>query len=174
MEFNNKKVLIAFFSRNGDNYSNGAIVNLEVGNTEIIANMIQKHTGGELFKIDTVKDYPQDYMKTTEVAKEELNNGEYPELSNYLDDIEDYDFIFLGYPNWWSTMPMAVFSFLEHYNFDNKIIIPFCTHEGSGMGRSENDIKKFAPNSEIAKGLAIKGSLVNNSEKIVLDWINNL
>jgi flavodoxin len=134
------KSLIAYFSRKGNNIVGGKIVNLPVGNTEVAAKMIQKLTGSDTFRIDTVKDYPSDYNKTTDVARQELRQNARPELSGRMDNMDDYRVIFLGYPNWWGTMPMAVFTFLETYDFSGKTIIPFCTHEGSGMGHCNNSL----------------------------------
>ena len=164
------KNLIAYYSRKGQNYVNGDIKNLAKGNTEIIAEFIQKAVGGDLFEIDTVKEYPIDYTECTVVAKEELNQKLRPELKNYLDSIAEYDTIFLGYPCWWGTMPMACYTFLEHYDTAGKKIVPFCTHEGSGMGGSEKEIKKTCPKSQVLSGLAIHGAEASNSESAAAAW----
>lgn len=166
-----EKCLIAYYSRAGNNYVNGSIVNLPVGNTEVAANMIQKLTGGDLFKINTVKTYPTDYTKTTEVAQQELRQNARPELTGRIDNMADYEIIVLGYPNWWGTMPMAVYTFLEAYDFSGKTIIPFCTHEGSGMGHSESDIKKLCAKATVLKGLAIKGGNVQRAESEIAAWL---
>ena len=168
------KSLIAYFSRTGNNYVGGNIVNLPVGNTEVAANMIQKLTGSEIFRIDTVKSYPEDYHETTDVAKQELRQNARPELSGHLDNMADYSLIYLGYPNRCGTMPMAVFTFLEEYDFANKVIIPFCTHEGSGMGRSESDIRKICPDASVLKGLPIRGGNVQKAESDIADWLRTL
>lgn len=171
MNLDNKKVLIAYFSREGNNYVNGSIVNLPMGNTQIAAEMIEEHTGGDLFRIEANYSYPADYTKCTEVAKDELRSNARPELTESVDNIEDYDVIFLGYPNWWGTAPMPVFTFLEEHDFDGKIIVPFCTHEGSGMGHSEKDIKEICPRAEVKKGLAIHGGSVKGAKKSIVNWI---
>lgn len=168
---NTEKCLIAYYSRAGNNYVGGSIVNLPVGNTEVAANMIQKLTGGDLFKINTVKTYPTDYTETTEVAQRELRQNVRPELTGRIDNMADYRMIFLGYPNWWGTMPMAVYTFLEAYDFSGKTILPFCTHEGSGMGHSESDIKKLCPKSTVLKGLSLKGGSVQRSESEIAAWL---
>jgi flavodoxin len=168
------KSLIAFFSRKGNNYVGGRIVNLPIGNTEVAAQMIQKLAGGDLFRIETVKDYPSDYEATTDVARQELRQKARPELAGRVDTMADYTVIFLGYPNWWSTMPMAVFTFLEGYDFSGKTIIPFCTHEGSGMGHSESDIRKLCPTATLAKGLAITGGSVQRAGKEIATWLREL
>lgn len=166
-----KKILIAYFSREGGNYVSGRIVNLSVGNTEVVAKMIQKITGGELFRINTVKKYPDNYKEATKVAQQELRDNARPELSEYLDNIDDYEIIILCYPNWWGTMPMPVFTFLEKYDFTEKTIIPVCTHEGSGLGHSESDIRKTCPNVRLEKGLAIKGSNVHSAQPEIEKWL---
>ncbi len=165
-------VLIAYYSRRGQNYVNGDIKNLPRGNTELIAEMIQKHVGGELFEIDTVKEYPIDYTECTLVAKDELRQKTRPELKKYLDDVNQYDVIYLGYPCWWGLPPMAVFTFLERYDWKGKIIRPFSTHEGSGLGGSISRIKKACPGSEVKAGLAIHGADAARSEAAVVNWLN--
>lgn len=170
-KFKESKTLIAYYSREGNNYAGGRIVNLPVGNTEVAAEMIQKITGGELFRINTIKKYPEDYTETTKVAQQELRDNARPELSEYLENIDDYEVIILGYPNWWGTMPMPVFTFLEKYDFAGKTILPFCTHEGSGMGKSEADIKKLCPSARLEKGLAIKGSNVHSAQPEIEKWL---
>ena len=164
--------LILYFSRAGNNYSNDGIKNIEIGNTEVIANYIKEFTDADMFKIEPLNEYPLDYMECTELAKEELNNNIRPELKEYLNNIDDYDIIYLGFPNWWNTLPMAVWTQLEKLDFEGKIIKPFVTHEGSGFGRSEKDIKKLCKGAEIRKGLSIQGSLVDDSKDKVKTWLN--
>lgn len=168
---NETRSLVAYYSRAGNNYVNGDIVDLPVGNTEVAATMIQKLTGSEVFRIDTVKPYPEGYHETTEVAKEELRGNARPEISGHVDNMADYEVIYLGYPNWWGTMPMAVFTFLEAYDLAGKTIIPFCTHEGSGMGRSERDIEEICTGAVVLKGLPIRGGRVQEAEKDIADWL---
>ena len=112
MNFDDKKVLIAYYSRRGENYVNGDVKNLEKGNTEIIAEFIQEFTDGDIFIIDSVKEYSPDYFKCIEEAKEELENNVMVELKENINNLNDYDFIFLGYPNWWGTIPMVVATFI--------------------------------------------------------------
>jgi len=160
MEYKNKKCLIAYFSRKGNNYVDGRIVDLVVGNTEIVARLIHDRVAAEMFHIQTVDGYPADYTQTTEMAKVQLQCHARPEVTKTVPNMKDYDIIFLGYPNWWGSMPMAVFTFLESYDFSGKTIIPFCTHEGSGMGHSERDIRTCCPTAQILKGLPLRGSHV--------------
>ena len=170
----NSKSLIAYFSRKGNNYVGGSIVNLPIGNTEVIAKKIRELTGSDTFEIKTIKSYPEDYTETTNVAKEELSNNFRPELTEIVDDMDSYDVIYIGYPNWYGTMPMAVFTFLESYDFSGKTIIPYCTHEGSGLGQSVRDMKKLCPNSRVLDGLAIKGGSVNRNQNDVSAWLHKL
>jgi len=165
------KSLIVYYSRAGSNYVGGNIVNLPVGNTEVAAHIIQSLTGASIHKIDTITQYPSDYHETTEVSKKELRQNARPELSTHLADISEYDVIYLGYPNWWGTMPMAVFTFLEKYDFSGKTIIPFCTHEGSGLGRSEKDICKLCPTATVSRGLSIVGGSVRTAEEPIRKWL---
>ena len=167
-----KKILIAYYSRKGQNYWNGSIKNLAKGNTEIIAEMIEEIASGDLFEIDTVDEYPSDYYECIDFAKQELRDKSRPEITDTVDNMDNYDVIFLGYPNWWGTMPMAVFTFLEQYDLSGKIIIPFCTNEGSGMGVSEKDIKN-ATKATVKKGLSIHGAEAQNSKKAVEKWVKN-
>lgn len=168
------KNLIAYYSRKGQNYWNGSIKNLAKGNTEIVAEFIQKAIGGDLFEIETVKHYPEDYYACIDEAQKELRAASRPELKSYPENLDNYDNIFVGFPNWWGTMPMAVFSFLEHYDLTGKNIIPFCTNEGSGMGSSERDIKQICAGAQIQKGLSVHGAESLNSEKQVRDWLTKL
>ena len=165
------KTLIAFFSRAGENYAGGSMVNLQVGNTEVAAKMIQKLTKGDTFRIRTGKDYPAGYNETTEVAKQELRQKARPALSSCVDNLDDYGVIILGYPNWWGTMPMAVFTFLEAHDFSGKTVIPFCTHEGSGLGRSESDIRQTCPAAKVLKGISINGGSVQRAENDISAWL---
>jgi flavodoxin len=170
----NSKSLIAYFSRKGNNYVGGSIVNLPIGNTEVVAKKIQALTGSELFQIRTVKAYPEDYTETTNVAQDELSENARPEFTAMVDDMDSYGVIYIGYPNWWGTMPMAVFTFLDSYDFSGKTIIPYCTHEGSGMGSSERDIKKLCPKAKVLSGLAIKGGTVGRADKDLAIWLKKL
>lgn len=163
--------LIVFYSRADENYFGGAYRYVEVGNTEKAAKMIEEKTGAELFKIEQVKPYAKDYNTCIDQAKADQRADARPELTRYPDSLDDYDEIYLGFPNYWGTMPMAVFTFLEHFNFNGKTIHPFCTHEGSGMESSERDIKKLCPGAKVTKGLAIHGSAVDGSKAAIEGWV---
>ncbi len=136
--------------------------------------MIQKITGGDLFQIEPVTAYPKDYTKTTEVTKNELRAKARPELKEKVINMGAYDVTLLGYPIWWGTPPMPVFTFLESYDFSGKIIVPFCTHEGSGLGHSEKDIIKACPKATVLEGIAIHGTSASSAHSQVSSWINKL
>lgn len=167
-------ILTVYYSRKGENYFGGSIRSVDKGNTAYVAEFIQKAVGGDLFEIDTVKSYSDDYTTCTEEAQADLRANARPELKEYIDDLNGYDTIFVGYPNWWGTCPMAVFTFLEHYDLTGKRIIPFCTNEGSGMGSSELDLKLICVGATVEKGLAITGSKAATSETKVVDWVTNI
>lgn len=163
--------LIAFYSRADENYVNGLIKTLEVGNTEVVAGIIKELTGADLFKIEQVEPYAKDYNQCIAQAQADQRQNARPKLKTYPQTLDGYDVIYLGFPNYWSTMPMAVFTFLEHFDFCKKTIKPFCTHEGSGMGNSISHIKKLCPTAVLEEGLAIRGGSVERSRKEIEKWI---
>lgn len=162
--------LIIYYSRKGENYINGGVKSISKGNTEIVAEFIQKAVGGDLFELDTVKPYAADYYTCIEEAKRELNSGARPELKKYLSDISEYDNIFVCGPCWWGTFPMAVFSQLEKLDFSGKKVMVVMTHEGSGLGSCERDLKKLCAGAEFGKGLAVHGADASKSESTVAAW----
>lgn len=170
----NKKVLVAYFSRTGENYNVG---NISKGNTHIIAKMIAEETNGKLFQIKPVKPYPDEYKACVDIAKAEKENKARPAIKEDI-AIENYDVIFLGYPNWWGDMPMVVYTFLEKHNWKGKKIIPFCTHEGSGLSGTERLLEQTCQGATIAEGLAIQGTTAQKSQpqalKTVQAWLNKL
>ena len=119
--------LVIYFSRAGENYFGGKLMNIEKGNTEVIAEYIQELTGADLFKVEPVVEYPEDYMKCIDVAKKEMQSNARPEIKESLNDISDYDTIFIGFPNWWGTLPMPMFTQLEQLDFTGKVVKPFVT-----------------------------------------------
>ena len=172
------KTLIAFFSRADENYFGGAMRYVKVGNTEIVAGIMKELTGADTFKIEMKDPYSPVYMTCIDEAKKDKLSNARPELSGYLDSIDEYDTIVLGYPNYWGTFPMAVATFLERYDFTGKTILPLCTNEGSGMGSSESDIKKSAKGAKVKNGLAIRGNDCQNDQdsvrKEVSEWVTGL
>lgn len=168
------KNLIIYYSREGENYWNGGIKNLLKGNTEIVAEFIQKAVGGDLFRVETVKEYAEDYYACIDEAKKELNEQARPELKKYMDSIADYDNIFICGPCWWGTFPMAIFTQLEKLDFAGKKVFAVMTHEGSGLGSCERDLKKICRGAVFGKGLAVHGAEAANSENKVSKWAKNV
>lgn len=162
--------LVIYYSRKGQNYVNGEVVELEKGNTEIIAEYISEAVGADLFEIETVKDYPADYMECTEVAKQEQRECARPKLKECLRDISGYDNIVIAGPCWWGTYPCAVFTQLEKLHFRGKDVFPVMTHEGSGEAKSRSDLKKFCIGAKVHKTLAVQGSRAAQSEAEVTRW----
>ena len=164
--------LVIYFSRSGENYFGGELKNIEKGNTEVIAEYIREFDGADLFKVEPAVDYPEDYMKCIDVAKKEQQQDVRPELKQSLEDISSYDTIYIGFPNWWGTLPMPMFTQLEQLDFEGKTVKPFVTHEGSGFGSSQKDLSKLCKGADIKKGLSIPGANVGSSKDIVNAWIN--
>ena len=164
--------LVIYFSRKGENYFGGELKNIEKGNTEVIAEYIEELDDADLFKVEPAVEYPADYMKCIDVAKKEQQNDARPEIKQTLDNIDDYDTIYIGYPNWWGTLPMPMFTQLEQLDFTGKIVKPFVTHEGSGFGSSLKDIEKLCKGAEIKNGLSIPGANVASAKSTVEAWIN--
>ena len=165
------KTLIAFFSRADENYFGGSMKYIEVGNTEVVAKKIQGKIDADLFKIEMKTPYAKDYQTCIEEAKAHKKSDARPELTALPKSIDGYDTIILAYPNYWGTMPMAVVTFLERYDFSGKTILPLCTNEGSGMGSSERDIRKYAPGANVKEGLPVTGSDAGTSGKKVERWL---
>ncbi|MBR1671781.1 MAG: flavodoxin [Fretibacterium sp.] len=168
------RALVAVFSRADENYNVGFI---EEGNTRVVAGMIAERTGADLFEIRAASPYPRNYKECTEAAQKELSANARPALAEDK-DISGYDTIFLGYPIWWGELPMAVYTFLEAHDFKGKTVVPFATHEGSGMGRTEGSLRRALPGAKILKGLAIRGATAQNSRdqarKSVTSWLSGL
>ena len=162
------KSIVIYFSRAGYNYVNGEIKYLEIGNTEVIAKKIAELTNSEIFKIEPMLAYSEDYSECIEEAKQDQRVGARPELKEYPKNLDDYDVVYLGYPNYWGTMPMVMFTFLENVKLTNKTIKPFCSNEGSGLGRSVDDIRRLCANCTVEKGLAIHGA--NFEEAQLKEW----
>ena len=163
-----------YFPRADENYAVGYI---KKGNTHIVAEMIAAETEADIFHIETVNPYPANYNECIEVAKREKQSKARPEIKGDV-RVEDYDVIFLGYPNWWGEMPMAVYTFIEKHNWQNKIVIPFCTHEGSGLSGTERRIQSACEGATVMKGIAIRGYTAQNEQettrKTVQTWIKGL
>ena len=164
------KNLIIYYSRKGENYVNGSIVDLKKGNTEICAEFIQKAVGGDLFEVETVNEYAKDYNTCIKEAQQELRQNARPEVKKCLEDIADYDNVFVCGPCWWGTYPVAVFTQLERLDFTGKKVMALMTHEGSGLGNSERDLRKICKGATFESGIAVHGADAAKAEKAVADW----
>lgn len=168
-------VLAAYFSHAGENYNVGVI---EEGNTAKLAKAIAEQTGAELFEIVPVVDYPQSYDECLEVATAEQREDARPEYMGDVENWDQYDTIFIGYPIWWGEIPNIVYTFMENHDFAGKTVIPFNTHEGSGQSHSQRDIVNTLPDATVLQGLAVRGATAQNdpdaTAKAVSDWLNGL
>lgn len=174
-ESNGKNILVAYFSRADENYNVGTI---EKGNTQIVAEYIANEVGAESFHIETVTPYPADYADCCDVAKQELADKARPEIKGGVENMEQYDIVFLGYPIWWGDMPMAVYTFMDSYDFSDKVVIPFNTHEGSGESGTYSAIESYLPNAQVLDGMAIQGKTAQefgpDTQQSVRDWLDGL
>ena len=181
-ETKDSNILIAYFSvMETDDIDTVAsasrvAVNGEVlGNNEYIARLIQRETGGDLFAIETIQEYPTTHAPLLEFAYNEKSENARPKLATPLENPDDYDVIFLGFPNWNADLPMPLYTFLEEYDFSSKTIIPFTTHGGSGFSRTIQTISELQPNaSVVSDGLSISRNNVSGSENEVVNWVNGL
>lgn len=165
------KALVIYFSRADENYFGGSIRHIDKGNTEIVAEYIKDIVGADLFKVERKVPYSKDYMTCIKEAQDEGRRNELPEIVGELNDVDDYDVIFIGGPIYWGSLPQPMFTLLSKLDFKDKVIMPFSTHEGSGLGSIVSDIKKYAPNADIKPGLAIVGSSVRSSRPLLEKWI---
>ena len=174
------KILVAYFTNiQTDNVDANASASRLYRNDELVgvteygAQIISEYTGGDLFFIKG-SDYPADYDSTTQVAHEEQQSGARPELENHIDNIDDYDVIFVCYPTWWTDMPMAVYSFFDEYDFSGKIIVPFNTHWGYGAADTYETIAGLEPNAEVREGLSVYNYDMESSESVITEWVDGL
>lgn len=179
------KILIAYFSlpENADTSGVDAVAGASIvlnnekvlGNTEYMAYAIQEAVGGDLFRIETLQQYPLEHEPLVEMADEEQNSNARPELLNRVENMEQYDTIFLGYPNWWGDMPMPLYTFLEEYDLSGKTIIPFSSHGGSGFSRTESTIAQMQPNASVSEnGLTVSRNDVADSYEDVFQLSENI
>lgn len=181
----NSKILIAYFtwadntvvedpsSIDPDAETSASV--LPIGNAALIAGWIQEETGGDLFSIKTENKYSSDYDECLNQARKERDNNERPRLTQRVNNIDDYDVIFLGFPNWWYTCPMAIFTFVESYDLSGKTIIPFCTHGTGGLSRTIRDLRNLLPDDcKVLEPIGIYRPEVKTSKNKVLDWLRKL
>lgn len=170
------KKLVVFFSHTGENYNVGYITK---GNTHIIADLIADATGADRFEIEPATRYPENYNECIAVAKQELRAGARPAVKGDV-AVEEYDVIFIGYPNWWGEAPMCLYTFIEQHDWRGKTVIPFITHEGSGMGGTDRSIAKACEGATVAvgKGLAVQGKVAqtnpSSAKQSVERWLTGL
>ena len=165
------KSLIVYFSRAGENYVNGAMKELEVGNTQVAAGFLQEATGADLFHLEMKEPYSAGYRACVEEAKRHWKEQARPEPAAWPEgDLSQYDRVYLAYPNYCGTMPMVFFTFLERYSWAGKTIYPLCTNEGSGLGRSVEDIRALCPGAEIGEGLSVHGAEAAQSRELIRRW----
>ena len=167
-EYKNKKSIIIYFSRADENYAVGYI---SKGNTEVIAEYIKDLTNADMFKVERKVPYAKDYNTCIEEAKLEQQKNERPELVEILPSIDSYEVVYIGSPNYWGGLPQPMYTQLEKLNFQGKIVRPFVTHEGSGLGNIPSELQSLCVGATIESGLAIRGALVNSSKNKVEDWI---
>ena len=146
----------------------------QTGNTETVANIIHDNVGGDIVKLETTNAYPSNYDELVDYAQQEQQDDARPELSTVIENIEQYDTIFLGYPNWWGDMPMALYTFLDTYDLSGKTIAPFITHGGSGLSGTPENIQEEELNATVTEGLAIDGDEASDSSEDVVEWLNSL
>ena len=170
------KALVVYFSRTGEQYEVGVI---DKGNTAIIAEMIGEETGADLFEILPEEDsYPDTYDELTEVAKQEQNDNARPAYKGEVPDLSGYTTIFIGSPVWWGDWPMIMYTFFENEDLSGKKLVPFSTHEGSGLANFDTALAKACPDSEVLEGLAVRGQDAQNDQdnvkSAVKDWLSGL
>ncbi len=163
-------VLVVYYSRKGENHMPGGVQVLEKGNTEYAAEFIAKALNADIFEIDTVKPYAENYRACCGEAFAEFKAQARPEIKGYVADLSGYDTIFVCFPCWCGTAPMCVFTFLEHYDLTGKKIVPLCTNEGSGMANSEADLARSCPGAEVVPGLSVRGHQAKDSEETIAAW----
>lgn len=166
-------MLVAYFSLDGEQYGVGVV---EEGNTSIIARMIAEQTGADLFEIKPETPYPTTYQGLLDVSRQEMADNSRPKIADTVDKMDNYDTIFIGYPNWWGDMPMIVYNFLESYDLSGKTIVPFCTHGGSGLSNTESTIADIAGGT-MKDGFAIPGTTAQNDRDTarneVTQWLKD-
>lgn len=168
---NEKKILTVYFSMKGQTiWSDWSIKDLKEGNTAVAAKYIQKAVGGDIFEIETTKKYNPDHMKMIYEAKEEMQSGEKALPKQWLDNLEDYDIIYVGYPLWWGTYPPIINTFLDHYNLKGKTLIPFNTSEGSGKLRTDKQLAYRYKDAKVLEGAGWTGSKVRGMESEIAKW----
>ncbi|MFD1671521.1 flavodoxin [Agrilactobacillus yilanensis] len=165
------RILIVFFSRSGTNYPD---TTLKIGHTQRIANEIARVTGGTKYEIVAAKAYPKNYQATVDRAEKEQQRDARPAIKQPLPDISKYDTIFIGYPIWWSDLPMPVRTFMDNVDMNGKTVIPFSTNAGSGWGDTLSTLKQQYPKATFKKGFSIEGTQADHAQKKIDRWLRQL
>lgn len=160
VELTNQTALVVYFSWSG--------------NTENVANVIQSQTGAELVKIEPETPYSDDYDEVLTQAQNEQSDNARPAIANTIDNIDEYDVIYVGYPNWWGDMPMILYTFFDTYDLSGKTIAPFCTSGGSGLSNTVNEIRELEPQATVTEGLHVSSSMADNSQALVSEWLQEM
>lgn len=145
-----------------------------LGNTQYMAYVIQETLGADIFRIEPETPYPTSHNTLVDLAKEEQNDNARPVISGAIENLEDYDTVFIGYPNWWGDMPMILYTFFDTYDFSGKTIIPFNTRGGSGFSDTLSTIRNLEPEAQVLDGLSIPRNHIQNAEQEIMDWVNGL
>lgn len=163
--------IVVFFSRAGENYIGGRKQLLSIGNTKILAEKINRYLAIPAYQLTPSLPYPENYDEVVQQAEREKQGLIRVDYQEVVIDFKDVDTIFLGFPNWWGTYPQIIAAFLADHDLENKVIYPFCTHEGSAFGSSLEDLRRVCPGAEIKTGLAFRGSKVNCADTAVENWL---
>ena len=167
------QTLVVYYSKPGETYTPDGIINLKKGNTQEVAERIQKLAKADIFRVETAKAYPNDYKTLIDVAKEELNAKARPAIKGDI-DISKYDTIYIGWPCWWGTLPMCMFTFIEKHDWTGKTVIPFTTHEGSGFGSGLRDLKAAVKGATVTKGLSLRGTAARSSDAQIEKFVTGV
>lgn len=166
--------LVVYYSRKGENHMPGGIQVLEKGNTAFAAEFVAQAVDADLFEIDTVTPYAENYRECCGQAIAEVKAKARPAIKGFVENMEQYDTIFVCFPNWCGTAPMCVFTFLEHYDLTGKRIAPLCTNEGSGLANSEKDIAESCKGAVVLPGLSVRGHQAKDSREMIAQWAKNV
>ena len=166
--------LVVYYSRKGENHMPGGIQVLEKGNTAFAAEFVAQAVDADLFEIDTVTPYAENYRECCGQAIAEVKAKARPAIKGFVENMEQYDTIFVCFPNWCGTAPMCVFTFLEHYDLTGKRIAPLCTNEGSGLANSEKDIAESCKGAVVLPGLSVRGHQAKDSREMIAEWAKNV
>ncbi|BDR55102.1 flavodoxin [Bombiscardovia apis] len=161
------KTLVVYFSRKGANFDG----NLKVGHTKVVADFIQKHTKADEYEIVPVQDYSGTYDETTDQAKKEQQENARPKIKNPLPDVSSYDTVFIGGPIWWGEYPMIVRTFMDAVDLNGKTVIPFTTAAGSGLGNTQEAVRKQYPQAKVLDGFTVEGTKADGAEGQINDWL---